>query len=96
MMHKNFWTAVAAIAVLAFAAVVWPGRYRYDHLKQGSETFPVRIDRLTGKAEYFDGAWRSDGPHPAPVAAARTPQRYSPDNPFATPAQRSDTGARRP
>lgn len=43
-------------AILVFAAAllwfVWPTRYRYDHLVgSGQSSVPVRIDRLTGRAE---------------------------------------------
>lgn len=41
--------------MLAFSVLVWPGRYRYDQLRMGNNTYPVRIDRLTGHAALLDG-----------------------------------------
>jgi hypothetical protein len=51
---------ILACVVLIFLGIfVWPTRYRYDHIKQGSNTVPVRIDRFTGKTEalYLEGGW---------------------------------------
>jgi hypothetical protein len=44
----------ALLAMVMFALFVWPSRYRYDHSSayDGSPIL-VRIDRLTGSAEYF-------------------------------------------
>lgn len=61
-----FGTIATAIAIL-----VWPTRYHYDHLKKGAQTYPVRIDRFSGRAEYFDGSWSNDDP-PAPASVAAT------------------------
>jgi hypothetical protein len=35
----------------AFAAFVWPTRWRYDHMTVGNDTYPVRIHRVTGHAD---------------------------------------------
>jgi hypothetical protein len=64
-------TAVVGIAALTLlAAFVWPSRYRYDHWKRGVHTYPVRIDRFTGRGEYFAGEWISDEPETPKVTPA--------------------------
>lgn len=58
---------VFACVVLVFLGIfVWPTRYRYDHIKQGSMTLPIRIDRFTGRAEalYLEGGWSDLTPVP--------------------------------
>jgi hypothetical protein len=35
----------------AFAMFVWPTRWRYDHMTVGDDTYPVRIDRISGHAD---------------------------------------------
>ena len=40
-----------AVLIVAFAALVWPTRWRYDHMTVDGDTYPVRIHRLTGHAE---------------------------------------------
>ena len=35
----------------AFALFVWPGRWRYDKMTVGEDTYPVRIDRISGHAD---------------------------------------------
>jgi hypothetical protein len=58
---------VFACIVFVFLGIfVWPTRYRYDHIKEGSNTWPVRIDRFTGKAEalYRDYGWIKAEPIP--------------------------------
>jgi hypothetical protein len=61
---------VFALALVAFALWVWPTRWRWDHLTVGGETYPVRIDRVSGHADVLlpgDGwtpveeAWNNDG-----------------------------------
>jgi len=44
--------ALIAVFVLAvFVLFVWPTRWRYDHMTVGQDTYPVRIDRLSGHAD---------------------------------------------
>jgi hypothetical protein len=46
---------LGVVVGLALAAIfVWPTAYRYDHLKIGDNTFPVRIDRFTGRTEVLN------------------------------------------
>ncbi|MGH9705133.1 MAG: GGDEF domain-containing protein [Candidatus Acidiferrales bacterium] len=57
------------LAVALFAWFIWPTRYRYDHIKMGSYTFPVRIDRLSGRTEaLYPGGWRVMGDESAPTS----------------------------
>ena len=44
-------TALLALVLFgSFASFVWPTRWRYDHLTVNGDTYPVRIDRVTGSA----------------------------------------------
>lgn len=44
------WTIVFA-ALAAFAAYVWPTRWRYDHMTVSGDDCPVRMDRFNGNAD---------------------------------------------
>src|SRR3972149_1322923 len=50
---KRFEFLTLLLLTLLVGIFVWPTRFRYDRLKSGDSEFPVRIDRLTGRAEYF-------------------------------------------
>jgi hypothetical protein len=66
--------ATAAIVIaLAMALFVWPTRYRYTQMKRGSSIFPVRMDRVSGRTEYFDGEWTSDVVAGTPPTSAKVP-----------------------
>ena len=41
------WLLLAA----AIALYVWPTRWRYDHMTVDNDTYPVRIDRITGDSD---------------------------------------------
>ena len=45
--------------VAAFAAFVWPTRWRYDHMTVEGDLVPVRIDRFDGNADMLvpDDGW---------------------------------------
>ncbi len=51
--------AVAIALVGAFAAFVWPTRWRYDHMTVDGDIVPVRIDRFSGDADMLlpDDGW---------------------------------------
>jgi hypothetical protein len=53
------WKVLLLALVVAFVLVVWPTRYRYDHLSTDGNTYPVRIDRLNGNADMLvpDEGW---------------------------------------
>lgn len=46
---------VVGLAALLFALFVWPTPYDRDSVNWGGRTYPVRTNRLTGKASYFNG-----------------------------------------
>ncbi len=67
---------VLALA-LAFVVFVWPTRFRYDHLSTEGNTYPVRIDRITGDADMLvpDEGWvpvEGEGPNGNEAAPTRT------------------------
>lgn len=39
------------LALVAFAAFVWPSRWRYEHITIDKEDYLVRVERLTGRAD---------------------------------------------
>jgi hypothetical protein len=57
----------------AFAAWVWPTRYRWDHLTVDGNFVPVRIDRFSGDADMLvpDEGW-------VPVEGTDSPGDASP------------------
>jgi hypothetical protein len=50
---------IATAIVIIVGLFVWPTRYRYDHLTEEKNIYPIRIDRLTGRTEIFYGKWIS-------------------------------------
>ncbi|MBI1796187.1 MAG: hypothetical protein HYR74_03955 [Candidatus Eisenbacteria bacterium] len=49
---SRFFAALLVLALIAaFAAFVWPTQWRYDHITIGNDTYPVRIQRMTGHAD---------------------------------------------
>ena len=49
-----------AIALLvAFAAFVWPTRWRYDHMTVDGNIVPIRMDRFSGETDMLvpDEGW---------------------------------------
>ena len=59
---------VRRVLLLALAAAflywVWPTPYRHDHVTVEDGTYPVRIHRVTGRAEMLtpeDGWWPMGG-----------------------------------
>lgn len=70
--------AVLLLALLAaFAAFVWPTRWRYDHMTFEGDLVPVRIDRFSGNADMLvpDSGW--------------LPVETPPDDASATPTRRA-------
>jgi hypothetical protein len=54
------WIGVVA-AILLFLLLIWPTLYSYDRMTVAGTVFPVRTDRLTGKAEFLTSSgWRND------------------------------------
>lgn len=44
---------IVGLFLLLFAYAVWPTPYRYDSISREGFSFPVRINRLTGQAQYL-------------------------------------------
>ena len=53
------WLALALGLLFAFVTLVWPTRFRYDHMTVDGEAVIVRIDRITGDADMLlpDQGW---------------------------------------
>lgn len=62
---------VLLTVLAAFAAFVWPTRWRFDHMTVEGDVVPVRIDRFTGNADMLvpDDGWV---PVEAPPGGATT------------------------
>jgi hypothetical protein len=50
---KWYSKTLLALAILAFAYLVWPTPWRYDHAKG----VPVRTHRITGETQEFNVPW---------------------------------------
>ncbi len=48
---RRLLTLLFALGLLAFACLVWPSRWRYDHITVNQDTYLVRIERLSGHAD---------------------------------------------
>lgn len=61
-------STVASLVVLAFGYLVWPTPYRYTTWTSGDATWPVRISRLTGRADLLTRiGWLPMAPAPDPL-----------------------------
>jgi len=76
--------ALFLVALGLAALFFWPTLYHYDALNLGGEVYPLRVNRLTGGAAYFDGLEWSRPPllmpyrNPAPdQPKARVPDTVS-------------------
>ncbi|MDX9821511.1 MAG: hypothetical protein RBT20_06230, partial [Syntrophales bacterium] len=90
---RAFWTAPPYPGILicvflllgSVGIVLWPSLYHYDAIDPGNGAYPLRVNRLTGEATYYDGgkwtkppiAAKARKPEPAglkaPPTAASTP-----------------------
>lgn len=69
--NRYLWIALVTCGIVAFALFVWPTRYRFDRLKFGTNDWPLRIDRFTGKTEALNGGgWVALGAKDKLVAAS--------------------------
>lgn len=59
--------------LLVFGWLVWPTPYRYLTWHSNDYTAPVRISRVTGRADFLapDGWRRMGPPRPAPTSAVQ-------------------------
>jgi len=55
------------LTLLLIAIFFWPLIYHYDALNYEGKVYPLRINRITGEAAYFDGASWLPPPIPAEV-----------------------------
>ncbi len=59
MDRRWFAPLVGLLLVLAFAAWVWPTRWRFDHMSVEGNIVPIRVDRISGRADMLipDEGW---------------------------------------
>ena len=70
---RPFRIAFTLLPVLILGLITvfyWPVIYHYDALNSEGKVYPLRINRLTGEAAYFDGAEWLRPPIPAEVKSA--------------------------
>ena len=71
--HRSWFAAAGVmIGVLLILALLWPGLYHYETVRLDGKDYPLRVNRLTSRAQYSDGRQWLDPPLPAaalPVTA---------------------------
>ena len=72
--HRS-WLAAAGgmIGLLLILALLWPGLYHYETVRLNGKDYPLRINRLTSRAQYSDGRQWLDPPFPAAAPPALAP-----------------------
>lgn len=51
---------IICVTIIILAALFWPTLYKYDKMIIGGNSFPVKINRITGNTQYFRvGKWIS-------------------------------------
>ncbi|MBN2439044.1 MAG: SPOR domain-containing protein [Deltaproteobacteria bacterium] len=74
----------AFIAVILVLGFLWPTLYHYEAIRLGGNDYPLRINRLTSHAQYFDGRrWlepplRVETPHNVPPGTVSLPLTAQP------------------
>ena len=64
--RTQFASLGAALVILSFGLFVWPTAYRLTSLKAGNNVYPVRIHRITGRAQRLTlYGWNTIEPTPA-------------------------------
>lgn len=76
----------AAIVILLLLSFVWPTFYHYETVRVGDNAYPLRINRMTSHARYYDGRQWLELP-----LRVRTPGKVSPVIPT-PPATAEPTG----
>lgn len=59
MGRRVFVPLALIVLAIAFVLCVWPTRWRYDHMTVEGDFVPVRVDRITGRADMLlpDHGW---------------------------------------
>ncbi len=76
----------AAIVILLILSFLWPTFYHYETVRVGDNAYPLRINRMTSHAQYYDGRQWLELP-----LRVRTPGKASPVIPT-PPATAEPTG----
>ena len=78
-------TAVfVCLCVMLYAVFFWPTLYEVATIKAGNNSYPVRINRITGNVIYFDGEQWRETPIPAPALQVSQAPPASPELPVKT------------
>ncbi|HOG16429.1 MAG TPA: SPOR domain-containing protein [Syntrophales bacterium] len=96
---RAFWTAppypgivLCALLLLGSAGIaLWPSLYHYGAVDLGGGSYPLRVNRLTGEATYYDGSsWIKPPAAAAPgksrPAETKSPPPPAPPSPDSLPA----------
>lgn len=70
---------MVCITVIICGILFWPTLYRYDSMRDGKKTIPVRINRITGATEILLG---EPGWKPVPKLEPFKPENYSLPSPL--------------
>ena len=72
--HRSWFAAAGVmIGVLLILALLWPGLYHYETVRLDGKDYPLRVNRLTSRAQYSDGRQWLDPPLPAAAPTAPAP-----------------------
>ncbi len=84
---RRSWLAAAGVMIglLLILALLWPGLYHYETVRLDGKDYPLRINRLTSRAQYSDGRQWLDPPLPAAAPPAEPLEQAAPPPPFAAP-----------
>jgi len=73
---RRYWILGAVLTIMVAAVVsvhFWPDLYYYETINSGNKIYPLRINKLTASASFYDGkAWVAPPAvsSPAPIAVA--------------------------
>lgn len=93
-LRRILFLLAAQALLLAGAALIWPTLYHVSVVRHADGLYPLRINRVTGAAAFFDGkSWRPPPLAPQQTTPARAERARTPAPPVAAaPAEVPATG----
>ena len=82
---RPFLAGAVLLMAIAIAASFWPTLYHYETIQVGDKVFPLRMNRLTAKATYFDGRQWANPPLPVETEVKATQKNIAAPAPVQTP-----------